>query len=230
MSASEDVFAARIDAVPRGIGHVTDIVCDRADNAEIWDLEGRRYVDFAAGIAVCNTGHNHPDVKAAVIAQLDRFTHTSFNVAIYPQYIELAQRLNALVPGAPAQTMLLSTGAEAVESSQDCPRRHRRPAVIAFSGGFHGRTMRRWRSRQGGSLQGRFGPFRRSVSRRLPDEAAGLRRRRIASIRGLFRTSIDATRVAAIIIEPVQGEGGFNTLRPRCCARFALFATNMASF
>lgn len=215
MNGSLEVLAARAQAVARGIGHVTTIVCDRADNAEIWDLEGRRYIDFAAGIAVCNTGHNHPEVKAAVIAQLDRFTHTSFNVAIYPQYIALAQRLNALVPGeGPRKTILVSTGAEAVENAVKIARvATGRSAIIAFSGGFHGRTMMTM------ALTGKvvpykagFGPFPAEVFHaRFPDAAAGISvADSIESIHALFRNDIDPARVAAIIVEPVQGEGGFN--------------------
>lgn len=215
MKTSTEVLAARADAVARGVSHVTSVVCDRAQNAEIWDLEGRRYIDFAAGIAVCNTGHNHPDVKAAVIAQLDRFTHTSFNVAMYPQYVELAQRLNALVPGSsPRKTILVSTGAEAVENAVKVARvATGRSAVIAFSAGFHGRTMMTM------ALTGKvtpykagFGPFPAEVFHaRFPDEAAGVTvEDSIASIHDIFHEDVDPARVAAIIIEPVQGEGGFN--------------------
>ncbi len=214
---SDAVLAVRAQAVPRGLGHVTSIVCDRAANAEIWDLEGRRYVDFAAGIAVVNTGHNHPRVKAAVIAQLDRFTHVSVNVTLYPQYVALAERLNALVPGSsPRKTLLVSTGAEAVENAVKIARvATGRSAVIAFSAAFHGRTMMTM------ALTGKvvpykagFGPFPAEVHHaRFPARGVSTDQA-IASIRQLFRDDVDAARVAAIIVEPVQGEGGFHIAPP----------------
>ncbi|HEY8351140.1 MAG TPA: 4-aminobutyrate--2-oxoglutarate transaminase [Sphingomonadales bacterium] len=219
MTSNRAYLERRAAAIPQGIGHVTPIVCDRALNAELWDVEGRRYVDFAGGIAVLNTGHNHPKVKAAVEAQLARFSHTCFHVTLYPQYIELAERINRLAPGSsPKKTMFLSTGAEAVENAVKIARAHTgRSAVIAFSGAFHGRTLMAM------ALTGKvtpykngFGPFPPEVFHALyPNAYHGVSvEAALKSLETLFATDIDPARVAAIIVEPVQGEGGFNIAPP----------------
>src|SRR5271165_5785773 len=137
------LMARRRAAMPRGSGQVHEVFVDRALNAEVWDVEGRRYIDFAGGIAVLNTGHRHPRIVAAVKAQLDRVTHTCFQVLAYEPLVELAERLNALAPGdAPKKTFFLTTGAEAVENAIKIARSFtRRSGIIAFGGGFHGRTM-----------------------------------------------------------------------------------------
>src|SRR6218665_3079777 len=130
-------------AISRGVGMTTQIYADRAENAEIWDKEGNRYIDFAAGIAVVNTGHRHPRVIEAVKAQLDRFTHTCAQVVPYESYVHLAERLNEITPGDFAKkTVFVTTGAEAVENAIKIARAATgRSAVLAFSGGFHGRTF-----------------------------------------------------------------------------------------
>ena len=135
--------ARREAAVVQGVGTLLPVFIERAKNAELWDVEGNRYIDFASGIAVLNTGHNHPKVVAAVREQLEKFSHTCFQVTPYPGYIELAEKLNALVPGpTPKRTLFLSTGAEAVENAIKIARAHTgRSGTIAFKGGFHGRTM-----------------------------------------------------------------------------------------
>ena len=146
-------------AISRGVGMTTQIYADRAENAEIWDKDGNRYIDFAAGIAVVNTGHRHPKVMAAVKDQLDRFTHTCHQVVPYENYVELAERLNALLPGRePKKTIFATTGAEAVENAIKIARHYTgRPAVISFAGGFHGRDLHgHGADRQGAALQGRF--------------------------------------------------------------------------
>lgn len=119
------------------------IFAERARNAEVWDVEGRRYIDFAGGIGVLNTGHRHPKVMAAVREQIERFTHTCFQVMPYEPYVELAERLNALAPGKePKKTLFLTTGSEAVENAVKIARMHTgRSALVAFNGGYHGRTM-----------------------------------------------------------------------------------------
>jgi 4-aminobutyrate aminotransferase/(S)-3-amino-2-methylpropionate transaminase len=219
LRTSQQVLGLREDVVPRGVSHITSIVADRASNAELWDLEGRRYIDFTSGIAVVSTGHNHPAVKSAVLAQLEKFTHTSFNVALYPQYVELAHRLNELVPGpSKKKTLLVSTGAEAVENAVKISRVYTgRSGVLAFSGGFHGRTM------MGMALTGKmapykkgFGPFPSEIYHaRFPDPRCNFSTKRaMSSIRDLFREDIDPARIAAVIVEPVQGEGGFNIAPP----------------
>ncbi|HYD30061.1 MAG TPA: aminotransferase class III-fold pyridoxal phosphate-dependent enzyme, partial [Azospirillaceae bacterium] len=130
----------RIAAIPRGIGSMLPVFTDRAENAEMWDVEGRRYIDFGGGIAVLNTGHRHPKVIEAVKKQLDAVTHTCFTVTSYEPYVALAEKLNQLAPGAgPKKAMFLTTGAEAVENAIKIARAHtNRPGIIAFSGAFHG--------------------------------------------------------------------------------------------
>jgi 4-aminobutyrate aminotransferase len=201
-------------AISRGVGMTTQIYADRAENAEIWDTEGRRYIDFAAGIAVLNTGHRHPRVIAAVKEQLDRFTHTCHQVVPYENYVHLAERLNALTPGNFAKkTIFVTTGAEAVENAVKIARAATgRSAIIAFSGGFHGRTF------MGMALTGKvvpykvgFGPMPGDVFHApFPVPMHGVTvEQSLAALKKLFATDVDPQRVAAIIIEPVQGEGGF---------------------
>ena len=149
--------ARRNAAVARGVGHTHHIFAARADNAEVWDVEGKRYIDFAGGIAVLNTGHRHPRVLEAVRAQLDAYTHTAFQVVAYEPYVELAERLNALAPfDGPAKTIFFTTGAEAVENAVKMARAATGPsAVIAFTGGFHGRTLLTM------AMTGKVAPYKR---------------------------------------------------------------------
>ncbi|WP_025516473.1 4-aminobutyrate--2-oxoglutarate transaminase [Bordetella trematum] len=214
-----DWNARRAAATPRGVGVMCNFYADRAENGEIWDQEGRRYIDFAGGIAVLNTGHRHPRVEAAVKAQLGRFTHTAYQIVPYTSYIELAEQLNARVPGDFAKkTALFSTGAEAVENAVKIARAAtRRPGVIAFGSAFHGRTL------LGMALTGRvnpykvgFGPFPGEIFHApFPNALAGISSDdALAGLRTLFRHDIDPHSVAAILIEPVQGEGGFNICPP----------------
>ncbi|HXE48428.1 MAG TPA: 4-aminobutyrate--2-oxoglutarate transaminase [Ramlibacter sp.] len=218
------LMARREAAVPRGVGHAHAIFAARAENAEVFDVEGRRYIDFAGGIAVLNTGHRHPTVMAAVKAQLELFTHTAFQVLLYESYVALAERLNALAPGNFAKkTLFLTTGAEAIENAIKIARAATgRPGVIAFGGGYHGRTLLTL------GLTGKvapyktgFGPFPADVFHAaFPDAARGVSiADSMASIEAIFRNDIEATRVAAIIIEPVQGEGGFNIAPPELFRR-----------
>ena len=143
MTDNTQLQRRRDAAIPRGVATAMTIFAARADNAELWDVEGRRYVDFAGGIAVLNVGHRHPKIVAAVREQLDRYTHTAFQVAAYEPYVALAERLNALAPiDGPAKTIFFSTGAEAVENAVKIARlATRRHAVVAFAGGFHGRSF-----------------------------------------------------------------------------------------
>ncbi len=213
---SNHQLAVRLAAsVPRGISIATPLFAARAENAELWDVEGRRYIDFAGGIAVQNIGHRHPRVMAAVRDQLNAFTHTAFQVTPYEVYVRLAERLNRLAPGpSPKKTIILSTGAEAIENAVKIARAATgRPAIISFAGGFHGRTMMTL------ALTGKinpykvgFGPFSADVFHAaFPDAYRGISiEQSLASIEQIFRANVEAARVAAIIIEPVQGEGGFN--------------------
>ncbi len=201
-------------ATPRGVGVMCDFYADRAENATLWDVEGRAYTDFAAGIAVLNTGHRHPRVMQAIAAQLERFTHTAYQIVPYQGYVALAERINALVPiQGLNKTALFTTGAEAVENAIKIARAHTgRPGVIAFSGAFHGRTL------LGMALTGKvapykvgFGPFPSDIYHApFPSALHGVSTERaLQALEGLFKTDIDPGRVAAIIVEPVQGEGGF---------------------
>jgi len=208
------LMARRSAAVARGVGQAHEIFVSRAANAEMWDVEGRRYIDFAGGIAVLNTGHCHPEISAAVKAQVDLYSHTCFQVVAYEPYVELAERLNALAPGEFAKkSIFLSTGAEAVENAVKIARAYtRRPGVIAFTGGYHGRTMMTL------GLTGKvapykvgFGPFPGEVFHALyPNALHGVSvDDALHSVELLFKNDIEPERVAAFILEPVQGEGGF---------------------
>lgn len=208
------LMARRHAAVARGVGQTHEIFVSRGSNAEVWDVEGRRYIDFAGGIAVLNTGHCHPEISAAVKAQVDRYSHTCFQVLAYEPYVELAERLNALAPGNfTKKSIFLSTGAEAVENAVKVARAYtRRPGVIAFTGGYHGRTMMTL------GLTGKvapykigFGPFPGEVFHALyPNALHGVSvEDALHSVELLFKNDIEPERVAAFILEPVQGEGGF---------------------
>ena len=201
-------------AISRGVGMTTQIYAERAENAEIWDRDGNRYIDFAAGIAVVNTGHRHPRVVEAVKAQLDRFTHTCHQVVPYESYVALAERLNAALPGDfPKKTAFYTTGAEAVENAIKIARHYTgRPGIVAFAGGFHGRTF------MGMSLTGKVQPYKAGFGPMMndvwhlpfPNDLHGVSAEdALAALDRLFKADIDPARVAAIIVEPVQGEGGF---------------------
>ncbi|WP_298825002.1 4-aminobutyrate--2-oxoglutarate transaminase [uncultured Piscinibacter sp.] len=216
LSLNEQLMARKAAATPRGVGVMGTFFADRADNAELWDVEGRRYIDFAGGIAVMNSGHGHPKVVAAIEAQLRKFTHTCYQVVPYESYIALAEKLNALTPGSHAKkTALFSTGAEAVENAVKIARAHtKRGGVIAFGGAFHGRSL------FAVSLTGKvvpyklgFGPFPPEIYHApFPCHCASLAEVKKA-VHGIFKADIEPSRVAAIIFEPVQGEGGFNVIQ-----------------
>lgn len=214
MTAVSQLTVRREKAVARGISVLHNVVIDRASGAEIWDTDGRRYLDFAGGIAVLNVGHRHPQVVEAVRNQLDRFTHTCFQVVPYEPYIELAERLNRLAPGDSAKkTIFLTTGAEAVENALKIARTYTgRTGVIAFGGSFHGRTHMTMglTGKIAGYKQG-FGPFPSEIHHaRYPNALHSVSiEDALEDIERLFRTDIEPGRVAAVIIEPVQGEGGF---------------------
>jgi 4-aminobutyrate aminotransferase len=209
-----EIAERRKTAIARGVGMQTQVYVERALNAEVWDVEGTRYIDFAAGIAVVNTGHCHPKVMAAVEKQLHAFTHTCHQVLPYENYIRLGERLNALVPGDfDKRTLFVTTGAEAVENAVKIARiATGRSAVIAFGGAFHGRTF------MGMTLTGKVQPYKAGFGTMMPDvfhvpfpiELHGSTvDQSMAGIQALFKADLDPARVAAIILEPVQGEGGF---------------------
>jgi 4-aminobutyrate aminotransferase / (S)-3-amino-2-methylpropionate transaminase / 5-aminovalerate transaminase len=213
------LMARRRAAMPTGLGQTYEVFAARAEGAEVWDVEGRRYIDFAGGIAVLNTGHRHPKIVEAVKAQLDQYHHTCFQVLAYEPYVELAERLIAKTPGNfPKKAYFLSTGAEAVENAIKIARAAtKRQAVIAFGGGFHGRTL------LGMALTGKvapykagFGPFPAEIYHaEYPNPLHGVSvADAMRSLEHIFKYDVEAERVAAIILEPVQGEGGFYVAPP----------------
>ncbi len=204
----------KLAAMAVGQGNMAPVYIERASNAELWDVEGNRYIDFGTGIAVCNTGHTNPKVVAAVKDQVERFSHTCVMVTPYDSAVRLAEHLNDLAPGdSPKKTMFVTTGAEAVENTVKIARAFTgRRGVIAFNGGFHGRTMMAM------GLTGKvtpyknlFGPFPGEVYHApYPIDYHGVTvEDSIKAINNLFKVDIAPTDVAAIIVEPVQGEGGF---------------------
>jgi len=221
MTLNEQWMHRLKEAVPGGISIATNMFVDHAANAELWDIDGRKFIDFAGGIGVLNTGHRHGKVMQAVDEQLKRYTHTSFQVVAYTPYVELAEKLNQLTPGKFAKkTLLVSTGAEAVENSIKIARMAtKRSCVITFSGAFHGRTM------FAASLTGKVNPYKLGlglVTRdifRLPFPKAGVPFDKTKeALESLFKNDIEPTQVAAIIFEPVQGEGGFYQISPQALA------------
>ncbi|MCA2012298.1 4-aminobutyrate--2-oxoglutarate transaminase [Cereibacter sphaeroides] len=215
MDKNAALDARRQAALSRGVGVQTGHFAVRAENAEIWDADGNRLIDFASGIAVLNTGHRHPRIMAAVEAQMAAFTHTCHQVVPYEPYVALAERLNALAPGDLAKkTVFVTTGAEALENAVKIARAATgRSGVITFAGGFHGRTFMTM------SMTGKvfpykagFGPMMADVFHApFPNALHGVSvDDSFAAMETLFRADIDPARVAAIVFEPVQGEGGFN--------------------
>jgi len=213
MSINASLITRRNAAVAKGVASATSIFAARAENAEIWDADGKRHLDFASGIAVCNTGHSHPRIVAAAANQMKKFCHTAFQVSMYEPYILLAETINALAPIEDAKSVFFTTGAEAVENTVKIARiATGRAAIISFRGAFHGRSALT------ATLTGKIAPYRAGAGIGAPaifhapfpvphhgisveDAKAGL-----ATI---FKSDVEAKDVAAIIIEPVQGEGGF---------------------
>ncbi|HKX09258.1 MAG TPA: 4-aminobutyrate--2-oxoglutarate transaminase [Stellaceae bacterium] len=214
MSTNSELLERRNNAVPRGVASATAVFAARAENAELWDVEGKRYVDFAGGIAVLNTGHRHPKVMKAIEAQMQRFTHPCFQVTPYEPYVALAEKLNRLAPSkGPNKTIFLTTGAEAIENAVKIARNAtKRPAIISFVGGFHGRTLMTM------ALTGKVDPYKRGFGpfpgevyhvpypNKFHDVSA---EDSLRALEFLFKADVEPTRVAAMVIEPVQGEGGF---------------------
>lgn len=219
MGNNRDLAARRERAVPRGVSSATQAFAARAENAELWDVEGRRFVDFAGGIAVLNVGHRHPRVVAAVTEQLAAYTHTAFQVMPYEPYVRLAERLNDIAPiDGPAKTIFFTTGAEATENAVKIARASTgRPGVIAFTGGFHGRTL--LASAMTGKVhpyKAGLGPFPGEIYHLpYPSPTNGVTvADTVKALEHLFAASIEPARIAAFILEPVQGEGGFHAADP----------------
>lgn len=214
LTENQRLLALREQHVPRGIATAHPIVVSHAQGSELWDVDGKRYLDFVGGIGVLNVGHNHPRVVEAVRRQVGEISHASFQVVAYASYIDVAARLNAMVGGGEAyKSVLFTSGAEAVENAIKIARGYtNRPAVISFRGGFHGRTL------LGVTLTGmsqpykqNFGPFPAEIYHATyPNEYRGVSSDdALAELDHLFATDVAPDRVAAILIEPVQGDGGF---------------------
>lgn len=210
----DDLAALRQANVPRGVVTAHPVFVDRAQGSRVWTTDGREYLDFVGGIGVLNVGHNHPAVVEAVKRQLERVTHMAFQVGAYDVYIDLARRLNGLVgQGRDYKSVFLTTGAEAVENAVKIARAYRNaPGIIAFRGGFHGRTL------LGMTLTGmsepykqNFGPFAGDVHHTIyPDAYRGIDAdAALRELENLLATTVAPSRVAAVLIEPVQGDGGF---------------------
>lgn len=213
-SRTQELISLREQNIPRGINTAHPIVAARAEGARLWDVEGKEYIDFIGGIGVLNVGHNHPRVVEAIRAQLDKVTHTSFQVAMYEPYIRLAERLNHIMPGDdPKKTVFFTTGAEAVENAVKIARSAtNRPAIVSFGSSFHGRTL------LGVSLTGKSRPYKQNFGPFAPEiyhtpfpytYRGWSTQRALEALNDLFETQIAPNQIAAIIIEPVQGEGGF---------------------
>lgn len=209
--------ARKLKATPRGVGVMCQWYAEKAENSTIWDAEGNQYTDFAGGIAVLNTGHRHPKIIAAVTEQLTKFTHTAYQVVPYEIYVSLAERINARAPIAgEAKTTFFSTGAEAVENAVKIARSYTgRHGIVTFGNGFHGRSFMTM------AMTGKTAPYKRDFGlmpsgvfhARYPVESKGITvDTAIESIEDIFAEDIAAHDVAAIVLEPVQGEGGFNVV------------------
>ncbi|WP_313079185.1 4-aminobutyrate--2-oxoglutarate transaminase [Atlantibacter sp.] len=216
---NSELHQRRQNATPRGIGVMCGFYAERAENATLWDVEGREVIDFAAGIAVLNTGHRHPRLVEAIEKQLKAFTHTAYQIVPYEGYVSLAERINERAPiEGPVKTAFFTTGAEAVENAVKIARAStRRPGIITFSGAFHGRTFMTM------ALTGKvapyklgFGPFPGSVFHaRYPNDLHGVSvEQALESLEYIFKADIAPDQVAAIVLEPIQGEGGFNVAPP----------------
>jgi 4-aminobutyrate aminotransferase/(S)-3-amino-2-methylpropionate transaminase len=216
---NETLQARKTQVIARGQGNTYPVYIEHAKNTELWDVEGKRYIDFGAGIAVNNTGHSHPEIIAAVKSQLDKFSHTCVMVNPYEIAVELAEKLVSIAPGSSdKKAIFVSTGAEAVENCVKIARAHTgRRGVIAFNGGFHGRTNLSM------ALTGKitpykhlFGPFPSDIFHAsFPMASHNVSvKDALKSLENLFKVDISPSDVAAIIIEPIQGEGGFYSAPP----------------
>lgn len=219
MTTNQNLTQRRQQAVARGVANMHNIYTAKAENAELWDIEGKRYIDFAGGIAVLNTGHRHPKVMAAVEQQLQQFTHTCFQVTPYESYIALAEKLNALTPGDhDKKTLFLTSGAEALENAVKIARAHTgRRGVITFNGGYHGRTsLTMAMTGKVAPYKATFGPFPADIYYApFPNALHGVSvEQSLQALEMLFKVAIEADQVAAIALEPVQGEGGFYIAPP----------------
>jgi 4-aminobutyrate aminotransferase len=215
MNTNSGFDERRNKAVARAIGFTSTFTVERAENAELWDVEGKRYIDFCGGIGCQNVGHRHPKVIAAIENQLGQLTHTCFQISPYKSYIELAERINAVAPGDfDKKSLFFSSGGEAIENAIKIARYYtRKPAIITFTNGYHGRSY------MGMGLSGRMSPFKQGF-RPFPTEIYRMPfpddyhrvslQDAIRGIETLLKSDADADSIGAVIFEPVQGEGGYN--------------------
>ncbi|MRS18737.1 4-aminobutyrate--2-oxoglutarate transaminase [Enterobacteriaceae bacterium RIT692] len=217
------------DALPRGTGNLCQWYVEHAENATLRDGEGNSWIDFAGGIAVLNTGHRHPRIVQAIADQLEKFTHTAFQVTPYESYVALAERLNRVVPIAgKAKTAFFSTGAEAVENAVKVARAStRRHGIITFGNSFHGRTFMTM------AMTGKVAPYKRDFGpmpasvwhARYPNSVTGISvDDALSSLQDIFTQDIAPQDVAAIVLEPIQGEGGFHVAPPEFFSRLRALA------
>jgi 4-aminobutyrate aminotransferase / (S)-3-amino-2-methylpropionate transaminase / 5-aminovalerate transaminase len=221
---SRELLARRQQFVARGVASTMNVFAAKADGAIIEDVDGNRYIDFAGGIGVMNIGHTRPEVTRAIAEQAAKFTHTCFSVMMYEPYIALAERLVKLTPGEfPKKAIFFNSGAEAVENAVKIARwATGRPAIIVFDNAFHGRTlMTMTMTSKVQPYKYRFGPYAPEVYRApypypyrmnmTPQEATAFC---IQELERMFVGEVAPDQVAAVIIEPVQGEGGFMVAPP----------------
>ena len=219
---SRALMERRKGAVSAGLGIATPILASEAKGALLTDVDGNTFIDFGGGIGVMNVGHADPRVVAAVKAQVEKFTHTCFYVTEYEPYIELAEKLNALVPGDfEKRSFFVNSGAEAVENAVKIARAYTgRPAIMAFENAFHGRTLLAMTlTSKVNPYKKTFGPYAPEIYRvpapypyRCPagkDCSAGCRGDCFNFVERALVGSVDAGSLAAILVEPVSGEGGF---------------------
>lgn len=214
MTIGSELERRRRNAVAKGVSCAFPLFVDRAENAQLWDMDGRRYIDFVGGMGALAVGHSHPRVIAAVKDQLDRFTHTFFGTAPYEGYVALAERLNSMSRvGSEAKTLLVTTGAEAVENCVKIARAFTgRRGIVVFGGSFHGRTLLTMgMTGKVNPYKSTFGPFPGDIYRvPFPYAYRGVDvELALSALDTLFETEIEPSGVAALVIEPFQGEGGF---------------------
>lgn len=223
MKTNQELHNQRQQVIAQGMGAAYPLYVEKALNAKVWDVEGNEYIDFAAGIAVNNTGHSHPRIVEAVKQQLDKFSHTCAMVTPYASFVELADKLTTVAPIEDAKAVFLTTGAEAVENAIKIARAHtKRSGVIAFKGGFHGRTnLTMGLTGKVAPYKAGFGPFPNEIYHvPYPNAYHGISiDDSLQAIDDLFSCDIEPSRVAAIIFEPVQGEGGFYQAPPAFAQR-----------
>jgi 4-aminobutyrate aminotransferase / (S)-3-amino-2-methylpropionate transaminase / 5-aminovalerate transaminase len=211
-ASAADVLAARDRYVPRGIS-AADLVVARAWGARIWDADGREYLDFAGGIACQNLGHGPAGVVRAVHEQVDRYLHQCFMVGVYEPYVEVCRRLDELWPGdAATKSILVNSGAEAIENAVKIARTATgRPGVVVFDRAFHGRTTLTMAMTSKLVYKQGFGPLAPAVYRApAPYPYRGVTTEdALAGLDLLFKQDVDPGEVACMVLEPVQGEGGF---------------------